>query len=127
MIDYEGELTVVMGTTCHNVTADEAMDYVAGYTLANDVRPGIGWRRLQRGRGFRRSLRGSGTHGKQLPGFTPCGPFLTTKDEIPTSCAPYGNSSERNIMQSTNTDDMIFKIPELISIFLSGINLNQGT
>ncbi|MBT4906854.1 MAG: FAA hydrolase family protein, partial [Rhodospirillaceae bacterium] len=37
MIDYEGEMTFVFGKSCHNVSEDEAMDYVAGYTIANDV------------------------------------------------------------------------------------------
>ena len=37
MVDFEGELCFVFGRSCHNVTADEAMDYVAGYTIANDV------------------------------------------------------------------------------------------
>lgn len=120
MIDYEGELAVVLGKVCHNVNDEEAMNYVAGYTLANDIsaRNWVGEVFIAEGTfpsilAWERNI-----HGKQLPGFTPCGPFLTTKDEIPD---PHSLHMETRlngqIMQSTGTDDMIFKIPQLISYF----------
>ena len=129
MIDYEGELTVVMGTTCHNVTVDEAMDYVAGYTLANDVsaRDWVGDVFNAEGSfpailAWERNI-----HGKQLPGFTPCGPFLTTKDEIPDPHVLHMETRLNGaVMQSTNTDDMIFKIPELISYFSQWYQFKPG-
>ncbi|MEK9901643.1 MAG: fumarylacetoacetate hydrolase family protein, partial [Rhodospirillaceae bacterium] len=84
MIDYEGELTFVFGKSCHNVSEDEAMDYVAGYTIANDVSardwvvdifsatepfPAIlAWER--------------NIMGKNFSTFTPCGPVIVTPDEI---------------------------------------------
>lgn len=129
MLDYEGELCFVFGKQCHNVAADDAMDYVAGYTIANDVSarnwvsevfeatetfPAIhAWER--------------NINGKQLPGFTPCGPVLVTKDEIPD---PHNLQMtlrlNGEIMQSTKTDDMIFKLPELISYFSQWYRFNPG-
>ena len=129
MIDYEGELTVVMGTTCHNVTVDQAMDHVAGYTLANDVsaRDWVGDVFTAEGSfpailAWERNI-----HGKQLPGFTPCGPFLTTKDEIPDPHMLHMETRLNGaVMQSSGTDDMIFKIPELISYFSQWYQFNPG-
>ena len=129
MIDYEGELTVVMGATCHNVTVDRAMDHVAGYTLANDVsaRDWVGDVFTAEGSfpailAWERNI-----HGKQLPGFTPCGPFLTTKDEIPDPHVLHIETRLNGaVMQSSCTDDMIFKIPELISYFSQWYQFNPG-
>ena len=129
MIDYEGELTVVMGATCHNVTVDQAMDHVAGYTLANDVsaRDWVGDVFTAEGSfpailAWERNI-----HGKQLPGFTPCGPFLTTKEEIPDPHVLHMETRLNGaVMQSSGTDDMIFKIPELISYFSQWYQFNPG-
>ncbi len=129
MIDYEGELTVVLGSACHNVTVEEAMDHVAGYTLANDVsaRDWVGGVFTAEG-GFPAILAWErNIHGKQLPGFTPCGPFLTTKDEIPDPHALHIETRlNGTVMQASGTDDMIFKIPELISYFSQWYQFNPG-
>ena len=129
MIDYEGELCFVFGRQCHNVQADEAMSYVAGYTIANDVsaRNWVG-----------EVLASSNTfpaihawerniNGKQLPGFTPCGPVLVTKDEIKDpNNLQMTLTLNGEVMQSTKTDDMIFKLPELISYFSQWYQFNPG-
>ena len=129
MIDYEGELTVVMGTTCHNVTVDQAMDHVAGYTLANDVsaQDWVGDVFTAEGSFSAILAWERNIHGKQLPGFTPCGPFLTTKDEIPDPHMLHMETRLNGaVMQSSGTDDMIFKIPELISYFSQWYQFNPG-
>lgn len=120
MIDYEAELCFVFGRTCHNVSESEAMDYVAGYTVANDVsaRDWVGdvfsatepfpailsWER--------------NIMGKLFPTFTPIGPVIATKDEIED---PHNLLLEfrlnGEVMQSTQTDDLIFNIPQIVSYF----------
>ena len=129
MIDYEGELCFVFGEQCHNVTADEAMDYVAGYTIANDVsaRDWVGEvfasnETFPAIHAWERNL-----NGKQLPGFTPCGPVLVSKDEIKD---PHNLQMtltlNGEVMQSTKTDDMIFQLPELISYYSQWYQFNPG-
>ena len=129
MIDYEAELCFVFGRTCHNVSPADAMDYVAGYTVANDVsaRDWVGdvfsatepfpailaWER--------------NVMGKLFPGFTPCGPVITTKDEIPD---PHNLLLEfrlnGKVMQSTRTDDLIFNIPAIVSYFSQWYRFEPG-
>jgi acylpyruvate hydrolase len=129
MLDYEGELCFVFGEQCHNVDVDEAMEYVAGYTIANDVSA-----RNWVGEVFGSKETFPAIHawerninGKQLPGFTPCGPVLVTKDEI---LDPHNLQMtltlNGEVMQSTKTDDMIFKLPELISYFSQWYQFNPG-
>jgi acylpyruvate hydrolase len=129
MLDYEGELCFVFGEQCHNVDVDEAMEYVAGYTIANDVsaRDWVGEvfgskETFPAIHAWERNI-----NGKQLPGFTPCGPVLVTKDEI---LDPHNLQMtltlNGEVMQSTKTDDMIFKLPELISYFSQWYQFNPG-
>jgi len=118
-VDYEAELAVVIGRTCHNVTKANALDYVLGYTCANDV-SARDWQRQGGG--------GQWCRGKTFATFCPLGPYLVTTDEIPNPNT-LGIKSILNgeIMQDWNTDDMIFDVPTLIE-FLSGSTvLNAGT
>jgi acylpyruvate hydrolase len=129
MIDYEGELCFVFGRECHAVSETEAMDYVVGYTIANDVSarnwipdisageppfgPILGWER--------------NILGKNLPGFTPCGPVITTKDEI---ADPYNLQLQTRlngeVMQSTKTDDLLFKLPQIIAYYSQWYRFHPG-
>ncbi|MBT3399770.1 MAG: fumarylacetoacetate hydrolase family protein [Rhodospirillaceae bacterium] len=129
MIDYEGELTLVFGKSCHNIEEAEAMDYVAGYTIANDVsaRDWVGaWFAATEpmdvvGTWDRNLL------GKQLPTFCPLGPVIVTKDEISD---PHDlqltTTLNGEVMQSTNTDDLIFNLPQLISYFSKFYRFSPG-
>ena len=110
-VDYECELAVVIGRTCHNVSKADALDYVLGYTCANDVSA----RDWQKDHGGSQWCRG-----KTFATFCPLGPCLVTADEIPNPNA-LGIRTVLNgdIMQDWNTDDMIFDVPTLIE-FLSG-------
>jgi acylpyruvate hydrolase len=99
-VDYEGELAIIIGKTCKFVTAEEALDYVAGYTVANDVSARDWQRRTTQ---F--------TAGKMVDTFGPLGPALVTKDEI----ADVQNLRLRTylngqVMQDGNTKDMIFSV-----------------
>ena len=72
-LDYEGELAVVIGKTCRNVTSQAAMDYILGYTCANDI-SARDWQ-LEWGEG-------QWVRGKSFDTFCPLGPCLVTPDEI---------------------------------------------
>jgi acylpyruvate hydrolase len=115
-VDYEGELAVIIGRTCKQVSPEAALDYVAGYTIANDVSA----RDLQR----RTSQFAAG---KMLDTFAPLGPALVTRDEVPEP----GNLQIRtrlngHLMQDANTTMMIFDIPFTISYISQIATLEVG-
>jgi acylpyruvate hydrolase len=115
-LDYEAEFTVVIGKTAKDVPFDEALDYVAGYTIVNDVT----FRDLQK-----RTLQW--LQGKSPDGSAPMGPWLVTKDELPD---PTGldiyltvNGEER---QRSNTSNLVFSVPRLIEYLSSIMTLEPG-
>ncbi len=115
-VDYEAELAVVIGRTARRVLERDALEYVLGYTCANDVTA----RDLQRG--DRQWVRG-----KSLDTFCPLGPVLVTADEIPDpqalaiSCTVSG---ER--LQEASTGDMIFGAASLIAFCSRAFTLEPG-
>jgi 2-keto-4-pentenoate hydratase/2-oxohepta-3-ene-1,7-dioic acid hydratase in catechol pathway len=115
-IDWEAELAVVIGRRVKGVSEAEALDYVFGYTLMNDVTA----REIQRGDG-------QWTRGKGLDTFAPLGPFITTRDEIPdVHDLKIEGLLNGNVMQSSHTSKMIFSIPFLVSYISQGITLEPG-
>ena len=110
-VDYECELAIVIGKTCKNVTKANALDYVLGYTCANDV-SARDWQIKWGGSQF--------CQGKSFDTFCPLGPVLVTRDEIPNP-NKLGIKTILNgqALQDWNTDDMVFDVPTLIE-FLSG-------
>lgn len=115
-VDYEGELAVIIGRTCKQVAPEEALAYVAGYTIANDISA----RDLQR-------RTSQFTAGKMLDTFGPLGPALVTRDEIPDP----GNLAIRTllngqVMQDDTTRNMIFDVPFTISYISQIATLNVG-
>ena len=118
-VDYECELAVVIGRACKNVAREHALDYVLGYTCANDV-SARDWQ-IQRG--------GSQwCRGKTFDTFAPLGPCLATSDEIPN---PNALAMKLDIngetLQDWNTDDMIFDVPRLIEFLSGSTTLPAGT
>ncbi|MDP2413383.1 fumarylacetoacetate hydrolase family protein [Daejeonella sp.] len=115
--DWEVELAFVIGKKASYVSEAEAMDYVAGYCLHNDVSERE-WQ-LERG--------GTWDKGKGCDTFAPVGPFLATKDEIPD---PHKLrlwlKLNGKIMQDSNTDDLIFNIPFLVSYLSNFMTLLPG-
>lgn len=115
--DWEVELAVVIGKKASYVEEAEAMDYVAGYCLHNDVSE----REFQLERG------GTWDKGKGCDSFAPIGPWLVTKDEISD---PHNLrlwlSLNGKIVQDSNTDDLIFKIPNLVSYISQFMTLLPG-
>lgn len=115
--DWEVELAVVIGKKASYVTEEEAMDYVAGYVLHNDVSE----------RAFQLERGGTWDKGKGCDSFAPLGPWLVTKDEIAN---PHQLrlwlSLNGKIMQDSNTDDLIFNIPQLIAYTSQFMTLLPG-
>ena len=115
-VDYEAELAVVIGRRCKRVAEADALGYVFGYTLINDVSA----RDLQFGDG-------QWVRGKGLDSFAPLGPFLTTRDEVPDVHAlKIEGRLNGEVMQSSTTGKMIFKVPYLVSYISQGITLEPG-
>jgi 2-keto-4-pentenoate hydratase/2-oxohepta-3-ene-1,7-dioic acid hydratase in catechol pathway len=118
-VDYECELAVVIGRRCKNVPKDKALDYVLGYTCANDV-SARDWQR--RGGG------GQWCRGKTFDTFAPLGPCLVLPDEIPDPGAlKLRTVLNGQIMQDWNTGDMIFDVPTLIAFLSGSTTLLPGT
>ncbi|MEX1299337.1 MAG: fumarylacetoacetate hydrolase family protein [Desulfotignum sp.] len=118
-VDFEAELGVVIGKKARNVTEDEALNYVLGYTCANDVSA----RRWQKHAGG-----GQWVRGKSFDTFCPLGPVLVTSDEIqdPQTLAVESMLNGKT-MQQSNTRDMIFSVAQLIAFLSESTTLAPGT
>ena len=119
-VDYECELAVVIGRRCKNVTRDQALDYVLGYTCANDV-SARDWQRKPWGGG-------QWCQAKSFDTFCPLGPVLVTPDELPNPNALRIRSIlNGTVMQDSNTADMIFDVPAIIAFLSADKTLPAGT
>jgi len=116
VVDSEAELAVVIGKTARKVDRKEALDYVAGYTVLNDVTERV----VQKATGqwFR---------GKGFDTFCPIGPFLVTPDEIPDiDHLQVWQRHNGALLQKDNTATMMFKVPFLIEYISQGMTLLPG-
>ncbi len=115
-VDYEAELAVVIGRRAKSVGANRALEYVLGYTAFNDVSA----------RDFQ-FADGQWQRGKSCDTFAPMGPTIVTADVIPN---PHKLSIKLRLngrtMQDSNTDNLIFGIPQLISFLSETITLEPG-
>ena len=115
--DWEVELAVVIGKRAKYVTKENAYDYIAGYCVHNDVSE----------RDFQLRQGGQWTKGKSADHFAPLGPYLVTKDEIPD---PHQLAIwlevNGELLQNSNTGDLIFDIPTLISYVSNYMTLLPG-
>ena len=115
-VTYEGELGVVIGKTCRNVRAGDAGDYIAGYTVVNDISAND--RIKEDVQLFR---------GKNMDGALPMGPVLVTKDEIQDpmklSIATWVDGVK---VQDSSTDQMIFDIYQQVEYFSEFMTLKPG-
>ena len=118
-VDYECELAVVIGRACKNVSRQQALEYVLGYTACNDV-SARDWQ-IKRGGG-------QWCRGKSFDTFSPLGPALVTRDEIPNPNAlKIRTVLNGQVMQDWNTNDMIFDVPALIEFLSGSTTLLPGT
>ncbi len=115
--DWEVELAVVIGKRASYVSEEEAMDHVAGYTIHNDVSE----------REFQLEREGQWVKGKSNDTFAPLGPWLVTSDEVKD---PHNLNLWLKLngetMQDSNTSDLVFKIPKLISYTSQFMTLLPG-
>lgn len=115
-LDYEGELAVVIGKRGKNIPKGMAIDYIFGYTIANDITA----RDLQQ------------KHkqfflGKSLDGSCPMGPYLVSKDEIPDPHAlSIVTKVNGEVRQNSSTKDMMFSVSDIISIISNYVTLEPG-
>ncbi|MCS6975669.1 MAG: fumarylacetoacetate hydrolase family protein [Gemmatales bacterium] len=117
-VDYEAELVVVLGRRARRVSPQEGLEAVAGYTIGNDV-SARDWQLKKDGKQW--------MVGKTFDTFAPCGPWLVTADEVGD---PHrlGIRLRLNgqLMQSSNTDQMIFSVGELVSYLSRVFTLEPG-
>ncbi len=115
-LDYEIELAVIIGKNCKNIGEDEAIQSIFGYMILNDVSA----RDIQ-------YKDGQFTRGKSFDTFAPCGPWITTKDEIKD---PHNlklvTKVNGKIRQDSSTNKMFLKIPEIISKLSKTMTLEGG-
>lgn len=117
--DYECELAIVIGRAAKNVSEEDALLYVLGYTCANDVSGRI-WQMEKGG--------GQWSRGKTFDTFCPLGPDLVTPDEIADpNDLRISTVLNGEVMQDSSTKDMIFNIPALIRFLSLGTTLLPGT
>jgi 2-keto-4-pentenoate hydratase/2-oxohepta-3-ene-1,7-dioic acid hydratase in catechol pathway len=115
-LDYEAELAVIIGRGGRGIRREQALDHVWGYTIANDVTA----RDLQRD--HKQWLLG-----KSLDTFAPMGPWAVTADEVGDPTALVVSSTVNGEpRQNAPVADLIFDIPELISVISAGITLLPG-
>ncbi|ASN22460.1 5-carboxymethyl-2-hydroxymuconate isomerase [Arthrobacter sp. YN] len=114
--DWEGELAVIIGSRARNVHAERALDYVFGYTAANDISA----RDVQRSDP-------QWVRGKGLDTFCPLGPIIITSDEMPdpqqVRIRTWVNG---DLVQDGNTADMLFGVKELIAYLSRQFTLRPG-
>ena len=115
-LDYEGELAFVMGRRGKHIPKSEALDYILGYTVMNDVSA----RDIQ-------FADKQWTRGKSLDGFAPLGPWIVTKDEVPEPgrlrIRTWVNGELR---QDGNTSNMVFDVPAIVSELSQAMTLEPG-
>lgn len=129
MVDFEGELAIVIGRPCHRVDAADALNFVAGYTLVNDVsaRDWVGEALSATEPGAVRLSWGLNIAGKQFPTFCPIGPVILTSDQV-TDWRELELTTRVNgvLMQKAKAGEMLFSIPELIEYLSRFFSLVPG-
>ena len=115
-LDYEIELALIIGKKCKNISEAEAMDVIFGYMILNDVSA----RDIQ-------AMDKQFTRAKSFDTFAPCGPWITTKDEIDDPQNLKLLTKVNGIVrQDSTTSNMFIKIPSIISILSKSMTLEPG-
>lgn len=116
-LDWESELAVVFCKSGSNIAVEEAMDYVAGFCVGNDVSERVF--QLERGTQW--------TKGKSADTLKPLGPWLVTTDEVgDPNNLDISLRINGQIMQQSNTSDMMYSIAELVSIISNYVSWQPG-
>ncbi|WP_088347227.1 MULTISPECIES: fumarylacetoacetate hydrolase family protein [Rhodomicrobium] len=114
-VDYEVELTLVIGKGGHDIPAERAYEHIWGYTIVNDVTA------RDRQRNHKQWFMG-----KALDTFCPMGPWITTADEVDPENLDVKCWVNGELRQNANTRDLIFNIPTLIATISAGLTLEPG-
>lgn len=118
---YKGELTIVIGKPCKNVSKEDALNYVYGYTIAHDVSARDWQLNAERSAG-------QWAYSKSFDTFCPLGPAITLASEIPNpQQLQVQTKINGKLLQDMNTSDMIFSCAEIISFLSQGTTLTPGT
>jgi len=115
-LDYEGELAVVIGRRCKNIGEDEALSYVFGYMVLNDVSA----RDIQFGDG-------QWTRGKGFDSFAPMGPYLVSADEVgDPNDLKIVTRVNKEVRQKSSTSKMIHGVSSIVSQLSTNMTLEPG-
>ena len=115
-LDYEAELAIVIGKEGKNIAAEDWAEYVFGYTIVNDLSA----RDIQ-------LATSQWSLGKSFDGFGPMGPAIVSKDDIPDPhVLAIKLSIDGEVLQNSNTDQLVFKAPDLIAYLSSIMTLEPG-
>lgn len=114
-VDYEAEMAIVIGRTCRSIAEEEALDYVLGYTCGNDVSA----------RDCQLKQDQQWARGKSFETFCPLGPWIET--DIDPDAQEIKLLLNGEVMQHSNTDDLIFSCRQLVSYCSRIVTLRPGT
>lgn len=114
-IDYENELTVIIGKPGRGISKDSAYEHVWGYTIVNDVTA----------RDLQKQAR-QWFLGKALDTFCPMGPVIVTPDELDPENLQLKTWINGELRQNANTGDLIFNVPTIIAVLSAGMALEAG-
>jgi len=120
MLDYEGELVIVIGKDVKNVSEADGLDYVLGYTIGNDISA----------RNFQLPDVSGGQfcYAKSFDGFAPIGPAICTRKAVPDPQALFYTTRVNGVKrQETSTDDMIWTVKQIVHHLSRGTMLRRGT
>ncbi len=116
-VDFEAEIAVIIGRRAKNVSETAALDFVLGYTCANDVSA----------RDCQKVRDKQWARGKSFDTFCPIGPLMVTPDELDGQRCRIRSRLNDSVMQDSNTSDMIFSIRQLVSFVSHQFTLLPGT
>ncbi|MFW5729430.1 MAG: fumarylacetoacetate hydrolase family protein [Spirochaetota bacterium] len=115
--DYEGEMALIIGTTCKNVPPEDAMRYILGFTCFNDVSQ----RNIQNGD------RSGWFRGKSFDTFGPIGPRLVLQEDLGDPQRLHIETRLNGaVVQQSNTSEMIFDVPAIVSFISRNFTLEEG-
>ena len=127
-VDFEGEICAVIGKVCHNVPVAEAMQYIAGYTITNDVSARDWVPEIAKAKTSpeARAAWDLNHMGKQLPSFSPLGPALVTADEVDPARLELTTRLNGTVMQHAVAADLIFSVAESLAFFSRWYSFRPG-
>ncbi|PVH83861.1 fumarylacetoacetate hydrolase family protein [Cadophora sp. DSE1049] len=119
LMDYEGELCIIIGKKCKNVTEADALDVILGYTVGNDLSSRL-WQRPPRSGG-------QFCYAKSFDRFAPLGPSIATVASIDPASLHITTKVNGEVRQDAPTSDMLFSVQQIVAHASRGTTLQRGT